>query len=353
MRSLSKLKKYKAALIEVFVENFPELYIKMKNSEHGIDKFKPSKYHLEGDVWTHTMMVLGHAQTELGSVAALLHDIGKPFTRIVKDETRTIFSCHEGFGFFMLNDILPVFDLSPEEETIIKTVVALHGSFRSGDLNEFIEYTYGLDEDTITVLVDLLNSDSNGRINFDSGIWSHDIEDVLYSGYREFFVSHMNDENSRKTKTVTFLIGLPGSGKSTYLSENDLGKVLSRDDIIEMHGKGKTYEDKYAFFEKSRNKQELNVLFDKKVIELYSNKDDVVVDMTNIRESLRNKLLKKFRKRGFKAKAVVFSTSINECINRNTQRKGKVIDEYVIKNNASHFKFPLFGKEYFDEITVI
>lgn len=350
----SELKIFKAGLIDMFIKNFPELYVQMKESEHGIDKFNPSQFHLEGDVWTHTMMVLGNTHSELGCVAALLHDIGKPATRHVKeDKNRTVFSNHEGYGFFMLNDMLPVFNLTEDQERIVKTVVALHGSYRSSDLNDFIEKTVGLDDDTLEVLVELLTADSNGRINFDSGIWEHSIEDVLYNGYRECVLEQLQDEMSRKTKTVTFLIGLPGAGKSTYMEQNDLGRVLSRDQLIEDHGKGHTYEDKHAYFKIARNEQELNVLFDKRNEELFSGDTNVVVDMTNVRESLRNKNLRKYRSRGFKTKAVVFSTSINECVERNKGRDGKTIPREVIDNMAQQFMFPLFGKGGFDEIEVL
>lgn len=349
-----ELKQYKAGLVDLFIETYPELYIQMKKTEHGLDEFTPSKYHMEGDVWTHTMMVLNNATTKLGSISALLHDIGKVHCRYIKENLdRPIFSEHEGYGFFILNEVLPVFNLSDEENTMVKTAIALHGSFRNIELNDFIEQTYGLDDETLTLLVELLSSDSNGRIQFDNGIWAHDIEDVLFSGYRESFIEFMKGENSRKDKTVTFLIGLPGAGKSTYMKENNLGEVLSRDELIEQHGKGHNYDDKFAYFKKARHEQELNVLFDKRNEELFRGDSDVVIDMVNVRESLRNKNLKKYKNRGFKVKAVVFSTSIEQCVKNNKNRDGKNIPKSVIDNNARQFKFPVFGKNSFDEIEVI
>lgn len=349
-----KLVNYKADIINVFIDNFPSLYVSMKESEHGIDKFTPSPYHAEGDVWTHTMMVLNNATTKLGSIAALLHDVGKPYCRMVKQESnRTIFSNHEGYGFFMLNDILPIFNLSEDENRMLKTVVALHGSYRFGEFENFIEQTFGLDDKTLELLVELLTCDSNGRLKTDSGIWEHDIEDILYNGCREAFIEFMKDRNSRLNKTVTFLIGLPGAGKSTYLENNNLGEVLSRDELIEQHGKGRNYDEKYAYFKKTRNEQELNVLFDKRNDELFRGDSDVVIDMVNVRESTRNKILKKYKVRGFKARAVVFSTSISQCAKNTKGRLGKNIPVSAIDNNAKQFKFPLFGKDLFDEIVVI
>ena len=348
------LKKFKGNLISTFVDNFPDLYNDMKNSEHGLDPFNLSKFHLEGDVWTHTMMVLSHAETELGSICALLHDIGKPKSRIVKkDLQRTVFANHEGLGFFMLNDILHIFDLDKESEKIVKMVVALHGSFRCGTMEEFIELTAGLDEKTLRVLVELLYCDSNGRINFDSGIWKWNIEDILYSGYREYYLDELQEENLRKHKTVTFLIGLPCSGKTTFLENNNLGEVFSRVALIEKHGKGHNYDDKFAYFQKPRHTQELNVLFDKHLESLYRGDNDVVIDMTNLRESKRNKMLKKFTSRGFKANAMVFSSTVNECVENNKLFEGENVSWDEVFKMAKLFTFPLFGKNKFNNIEII
>ncbi len=67
---------------------------------------QPPDYHPEGDVWTHTLLLLGQLQSpplDL-ALAALLHDIGKPATLTVSDRIR--FNRHDQVGAAMARGIL-------------------------------------------------------------------------------------------------------------------------------------------------------------------------------------------------------------------------------------------------------
>ena len=67
--------------VKWFQENFPNFVSRMNSCSHHGEDLNP--YHIEGSIWTHTMMVCNMAKTrnKLVQWACLLHDIAKPFTK--------------------------------------------------------------------------------------------------------------------------------------------------------------------------------------------------------------------------------------------------------------------------------
>ena len=59
---------------------------------------QPPRFHPEGDVWTHTLLVLDQLEAPTAALAmgALLHDVGKPCTQTFKDRIR--FNLHDKAG---------------------------------------------------------------------------------------------------------------------------------------------------------------------------------------------------------------------------------------------------------------
>ena len=91
---------------------------------------QPPDYHPEGDVWTHTLLVLeavGPCTPELGW-AALLHDIGKPSTITVQDRIR--FHGHGETGARMARAILMRLRASNELIEAVVSHVAAHMRFQ-------------------------------------------------------------------------------------------------------------------------------------------------------------------------------------------------------------------------------
>jgi poly(A) polymerase len=92
---------------------------------------QPPQFHPEGDVWTHTLMLLG--QLEPGSSAtlawgALLHDVGKPSTfRRAPDRIR--FDGHVEVGVALSSEICRRFRFSNDETQQIEALVANHMRF--------------------------------------------------------------------------------------------------------------------------------------------------------------------------------------------------------------------------------
>jgi poly(A) polymerase len=108
----------------LLAEVLPEI-AKMKGVE------QPAQYHPEGDVWTHTLMLL--EQLEAGAPltlawGALLHDVGKPATfRVAPDRIR--FDGHVEVGVAIGAEICRRFRFSNDETQMILTLIENHMRF--------------------------------------------------------------------------------------------------------------------------------------------------------------------------------------------------------------------------------
>jgi putative nucleotidyltransferase with HDIG domain len=102
---------------------------------------QPPQYHPEGDVWTHTLMLLeglpaGSSKTL--ALGALLHDVGKPPTfRVAPDRIR--FDGHAEIGTRMAAEICRRFRLSNDDTDQVLSLVANH--MRFGDVQRMKDST--------------------------------------------------------------------------------------------------------------------------------------------------------------------------------------------------------------------
>ncbi len=96
---------------------------------------QPAQYHPEGDVWEHTLKLLGlmEGPTETLAWAALLHDVGKPPTFEFRDG-RERFPCHAPVGAELARGILERFHASRALCDAVAEVVGAH--MMIGDVTE-------------------------------------------------------------------------------------------------------------------------------------------------------------------------------------------------------------------------
>jgi poly(A) polymerase len=112
----------------LLVEVLPEI-AKMKGVQ------QPAQYHPEGDVWTHTLMLL--EQLEAGAPltlawGALLHDVGKPATfRVAPDRIR--FDGHVEVGMAIGAQICQRFRFSNDETQQILALIENHMRFADAE----------------------------------------------------------------------------------------------------------------------------------------------------------------------------------------------------------------------------
>ncbi|MCF6174856.1 MAG: CCA tRNA nucleotidyltransferase [Victivallaceae bacterium] len=92
---------------------------------------QPEKYHPEGDVMVHTMIMLEHMQLPSVKLAwsILLHDIGKPPVKTVGDDGIEHFYCHEQVGAKISRTIMQRFKFSSEITDAVVDAVQNHMKF--------------------------------------------------------------------------------------------------------------------------------------------------------------------------------------------------------------------------------
>ena len=112
---------------------------------HGVDQ--PPRFHPEGDVFEHTMLMLSHMAwptTEL-AWSILLHDVGKPACRTVGPDGVPHFYGHEAAGADMAERILTRLEAPPDWKEKIVRAVREHMRFahvdrmRESRLNKILE----------------------------------------------------------------------------------------------------------------------------------------------------------------------------------------------------------------------
>lgn len=349
-------------LVTWFIKTEPEKYQEMLESNHAVDIHQPNIFHCEGTCWTHVMMVMTwiEAQKEKYSdedyivliTSALLHDTGKPNCQETMPANadkpiRNSFKGHEGVSTFFAVGVLKKLKAEFPEmytdeiiEKIIK-VVSLHGTY----IDETSDIYFLRDE--------FRKADKNGAIRL--------VDEGMYSQYeKRKFLKPTKVEDS---KSLTVLIGLPNSGKSTIRANMlKLDKHLftvSRDDMLEDFYQRKTgeitdYNSMYNFLHDDKDLlKEFTKEFEDMLNSIAKNKSDILIDMTMLSLSSRRKMINHFPK--FHKKAIVVMTDNDELFTRNHSRyieTKKFISEKVIENMMTSFTFPVL-EEGFDSIELI
>lgn len=147
------------------------------------------------------------------------------------------------------------------------------------------------------------------------------------------------------TPIFTMMVGLPGSGKTTYaekLSRNTGAKVLSSDRIrLELFGDENSQED---------NEKVFNTLHSRIKDNLRAG-EDVIFDATNINSKRRTHFLKQLKDIPCKKRCVVMATPFALCAEQNEARDRSVPYE-VIERMCKNWNTP-YWFEGWDEIKLM
>lgn len=142
-------------------------------------------------------------------------------------------------------------------------------------------------------------------------------------------------DTARKTNIFIMLIGIPGSGKSTYAQKLD--GIIHSSDRIREQSPDWSHEKVFGYMKKMTRR-------------CLEDGYDVIYDATNVSRKKRRDIIETVKKIGVLTKAVVFATPIDVCIERNAARE-RTIPEYAIRRMALHFEFPYPGE--FDTIEIV
>ena len=149
------------------------------------------------------------------------------------------------------------------------------------------------------------------------------------------------------------LIGVPGSGKSTWIKEQEFLDdtwVMSTDNIIEAIASmcGMTYNECFSDLIKFADKV---MWADLKLAA--EDGDTIYIDRTNMSEKSRKKFISFLKPYGYTFEAIDFETPEDEEWERRlASRPGKTIPKHVLEAMADNYEMPLMS-EGFEKITFI
>ena len=165
------MKMYK--IIEWFVKNYPTYYKELNSCDHTHFFDAPNPYHLEGNCWAHIVMVCKMAEyfdyeTEV-KIAALLHDIGKPKSRVLQDK-KVKFSSHEEISHELSKPIVQKMAkngiIKIEQIDTILNLILYHGIiYKINGFEDLKEFNFS--KDFLIKLLKLVRCDNLGRFNKD------------------------------------------------------------------------------------------------------------------------------------------------------------------------------------------
>lgn len=147
----------------------------------------------------------------------------------------------------------------------------------------------------------------------------------------------------RKPK-ITMLVGLPRSGKSTWVNSNKEDALVVSSDWIRGNILGETYG-----YSESANAIVWTIMDSAVRIALGQGRD-VVLDSANLAKETRSYYVAIGRKYGAHVKMVVFDTPFEVCLERNQSNGKKLPDSALFHMNLStEWPYP----EECDEIEVV
>jgi len=349
-------------ILNEFIKKNTKLINMMKSCSYQYDKNDLNLHHLEGDVWTHTMMSYQNSEKYNCSIyvkwAIILHDIGRILTRSENTKKGLVsFGNFEGASVYSSIDVLNKTNLTDEEKIKILKIISFqytvidHIKYNKPTRNKLLR-KFRYEEDILQELAQYVRCDLLGRDIDKRRIHLYNKERMQDFINFTKTLNKTTQDIKRKRNSVYILVGPPCSKKSTWVNKNNSGKiVLNRDLCVEEIGKryGKdNYDDAYYYTKANKNiKEKVDILYKKR--EEYaknSNDVDIIIDNPNLTLKNRKEWIKAF-KNTYTIKVVIFLSSFDDLIICDKQRGEKInkkIGKQGLVNKLKTFQYPLLNE---------
>lgn len=287
-------------------------------------------YHPEGNTLKHTIMVVTRAlkadDIDL-AIAAMIHDIGKDST--AKFNPKTGYDSHIG------------------HENVSADLVKQYSSWiRSLGGNPANIY-YIVKNHMKMKQFDKMKQKKKDKLS------SFRAFPKLSTFASKFDKGGLGESNT-PTKTITFLVGPPASGKSTWVSKNKTPNtvIISRDDLVDEIRTQYNLSYTESFLNKELQNK-VNVELENHIKRTLKSGSDIIVDMTNMTKFSRKRLIDRLPD-GYIKKAVVFEVpreELNRRLSSRAKATGKDIPSNVVDRMIASYEPPT--EDEFDSIEIV
>jgi predicted kinase len=368
------MKDIHSSVIADFIKNFPYIVYTLKTCEHGVDLIKPNKYHIEGDVWTHTCIAyqslryinefvdLDDDSKLIACIATLCHDLGKPYVKQITKKNYFRFIGHEKRSvqeFIKLSKyFFYKYKLSCLDLYNIQLIINAHSVYwqhkNINDVVKFLNYNNTL----LDIYKIVCTADMRGQIT--------DVpkNDSLIS---TVFETNMPFEKNDYDKEFVILVGCPAAGKDSFITNSDKYSsdkysIVSFDQIrIDLYTKefGDTSDNYDTLYKKAWeycNNKKYNledIMFNDYISKIYHN---VIISNTNLTIKSRKRLINRLYNEYDNCKITIIYIYLeeSELIERDLHRgkNDKTVGEDVITSMFHSIDVPT-SNENVDQILVL